>query len=135
MKIKAIATLLCAVVALPAAADEPPRVDTTGWFENPAKLDQVEGEDIYNAICAACHMPDGKGAVGAGMYPALAGNENLLGADYPIHVILNGLRAMPALDGQLDHDQVAAVVNYIRTGFGNDWSENPATAETVAASH
>lgn len=133
MKIKAIATLLCAA-ALPATAGEAPRVDTTGWFENPSKLDQVEGEDIYNAICAACHMPNGEGAVGAGMYPALAGNENLLGADYPIYVIVNGLRGMPALGGQLDDEQIAAVVNYIRTGFGNEWSEDPATVETVAAS-
>lgn len=109
------------------------RPDTTGWFDDPAKLTQTDGETIYRAICAACHMPEGQGAVGAGMYPALASNEMLMGADYPVYVIIHGQKGMPALGDMLDDEQVAAVVNYIRTHFGNDYAEDPATAETVAA--
>jgi len=35
------------------------------------------GQAIYTNVCQGCHMPDAKGAVGAGMYPALAKNEKL----------------------------------------------------------
>ncbi|ATQ55928.1 c-type cytochrome [Paracoccus yeei] len=123
---------LAALTALPALAQDV-RPDTTGWFENPSKLTQTDGKVIYDALCAACHMPEGQGAVGAGMYPALAGNENLMAADYPIYVVTHGQKAMPPLGDLLDDAQVAAVVNYIRTSFGNDYAEDPATPESVAA--
>ena len=35
------------------------------------------GQAIYEGVCQGCHMPDAKGAVGAGMYPALASNPKL----------------------------------------------------------
>jgi len=133
MKRELLTAMAVSMLALPLWAEDS-RPDTTGWFENPAKLDQQGGAEIYRAVCAACHMPDGRGAVGAGMYPALAGNENLAYPDYPVHVVLNGLRAMPALGGQLDDQQVADVVNYVRTSFGNAFTEEPATAELVAGS-
>mgnify|MGYP000904107252 CR=1 FL=1 len=120
------------LTALPAAAQDA-RPDTTGWFANPGKLTQADGETVYRAICAACHMPEGQGAVGAGHYPALADNEMLSGADYPVHVVTHGQKGMPAIGEMLDDEQIAAVVNYIRTHFGNDYPEDPATAETVAA--
>lgn len=120
------------LTALPALAQDA-RPDTTGWFDNPSKLTQTDGETIYRAICAACHMPEGEGAVGAGIYPALADNEMLMGADYPVYLIIHGQKGMPALGAYLDDAQIAAVVNYIRTHFGNDYPQDPATAESVAA--
>lgn len=108
------------------------QVDTTGWFENETHYTQTDGAVLYAALCAGCHMPEGQGAVGAGMYPALAGNENLISADYPIHVILHGQKGMPVLGGMLDDEQVAAVVNYIRTNLGNDFQDDPATPERVS---
>ena len=96
------------------------------------KLPQTEGKAIYNAVCSGCHMPDGKGAVGAGAYPALAGNPNLETADYPIYIIIHGQRAMPNLGGIMDDEQIAAVVNYIRHDLGNNF-EGDTTAEDVAA--
>lgn len=125
------ALLLAALLATPAMAQDRP--DTTGWFGDPARLTQTDGETIYRAVCVACHMPDGQGATGAGHYPALAGNENLAHADYPVHLIVHGQKAMPPVGEMLDDEQVAAVVNYIRTHFGNDYAEGPATAETVSA--
>lgn len=123
---------IAGLTASPALAQDA-RPDTTGWFENPARLTQTDGKAIYDALCAACHMPDGRGAAGAGSYPALAGNETLLAADYPVHVVLHGQKAMPPLGEVLDDAQVAAVVNHIRTSFGNDHAEDPATPESVAA--
>lgn len=129
---KAILTPVAALclAAVPALAQDRP--DTTGWFEDPGRLTQTDGETIYRAICAACHMPEGEGAVGAGMYPALAENEMLMGADYPVFLIIHGQKAMPALGDMLSDEQIASVVNYIRTHFGNDYPEDPATAESVA---
>src|SRR5262245_49303429 len=42
------------------------------------------GKDIYEHICQGCHMPDAKGAVGAGAYPALAANPRLETGMYPV---------------------------------------------------
>lgn len=115
-------------------AGEVDMTQRAGWFEDPARLTQSGGKEVYDAVCAGCHMPDGEGAVGAGAYPALANNENLMTPDYPIYIILNGLKAMPPLGGILDDTQVADVVTYIRTSFGNNYTEDPATPERVSES-
>lgn len=132
MKSILIPLAVLGLTALPALAQDA-RPDTAGWFADPSRLTQTDGKVIYDALCAACHMPEGQGAGGAGMYPALAGNENLLAADYPVHVVIHGQKAMPPLADLLDDAQVAAVVNYIRTSFGNSYAEDPATPESVAA--
>ncbi|MEA3130894.1 MAG: hypothetical protein QOF46_2689, partial [Paraburkholderia sp.] len=74
---------------------------------------------LYNATCAGCHMPDGKGAQGAGHYPALADNPAVEAAPYVIVNVLHGRRGMPSFGDAMSDDQVAAVVNYTRTHFGN----------------
>ncbi len=125
--ILAIAVTLTAGAAAAQQAD-----DSQAWFESPSRLTQQTGEGIYNAVCAGCHMPDGEGAVGAGEYPALAGNEMIAFPDYPIHITIHGHAAMPPLGELLDDAQIAEVVNYIQTSFGNDFTEEPATAEMVA---
>lgn len=106
---------------------------STGSFGSSSRLLQQDGEAIYRAICQGCHMPEGEGAEGAGAgYPALADNELLEGAGYPIYLVLHGQNAMPPFGGYLDDSQVAAVVTYIRTHFGNDYTE-PVTSDDVAA--
>ena len=77
------------------------------------------GKEIYEGICQGCHMPDAKGAQGAGMYPALAGNKKLAAKVYPALVIVRGQKAMPEFGTGLSDMQVANVVNYIRSNFGN----------------
>ncbi len=92
-------------------------------FSTGPSFAQRDGRALYEAICQGCHMPDAKGAVGAGRYPALAGNANLAAARYPATVVVNGLRAMPAFGDQLDDQQIAEVVNYVRSHFGNDFKD------------
>jgi mono/diheme cytochrome c family protein len=94
---------------------------------------QQDGKGLYGAICAGCHMPDGKGAVGAGAYPALANNQNLAAAGYPAYLILYGQKAMPGFGGFLGDAQVAAVVNYVRSNFGNKFTD-AIKAEDIKAS-
>ncbi len=92
---------------------------------------QKSGEDLYRGICQGCHMPNALGAVGAGAYPALAHDIRLAAAVYPLTVVLNGQRAMPPIGVDLSDEQVANVVNYIRTHFGNRYKD----AVTPAAVH
>jgi mono/diheme cytochrome c family protein len=94
---------------------------------------QQDGKGLYAAICAGCHMPDAKGAIGAGAYPALANNQNLTAAGYPVYLILYGQKAMPGFGGFLTDAQVAAVVNYIRSNFGNKFTD-AIKAEDIKAS-
>ena len=96
------------------------------------KFPQQNGEDLYKNICQGCHMPDAKGATGAGAYPALAANPRLAAAIYPITVVLRGQRAMISLGESLDDEQVASVLNYVRTHFGNRYKD-VVTASAVAA--
>ena len=90
------------------------------------------GAAIYKNICQGCHMPDGAGAEGAGRYPALAHDPNLSGRAYPVAVVVNGQRAMPAFGDLLSDRQIADVVNYIRGHFGNDYSDKVTTSEVKA---
>lgn len=81
------------------------------------------GEALFANACQGCHMADGKGATGAGTYPSLARNGNLESGGYPITVVLSGQRAMPAFGAMMSDEQVAAVVNYVRTHFGNQYRD------------
>lgn len=101
-------------------------------FLNPDKITQTDGEGVYKALCAGCHMPDRKGAVGAGRYPALAGNENVMNGDYPVTVIVHGQKAMPPFGDILDDDQIVAVVSYLQKDFPQD-QVFPATKQSVQA--
>ena len=105
-------------------------------FRSSGEITQEGGEAVYNAVCAGCHMPMGQGAVGAGAYPALADNALLADPSYPIYLILNGQKAMPPFGGLLDDHQIADVVNYIRSSFGNDFiaEYGEATAEDIEES-
>lgn len=105
--------------------------DSTG-FGDAVKIEPRDGAAIYAAICQGCHMPEGVGAVGAGKYPALAKNANLEAGAYPIFMVVSGQKAMPPLGSYLDDEQVAAVVNYIRTHFGNNYTD-AVTVEDVQA--
>ena len=83
------------------------------------RFTEKSGEALYNATCAGCHMPDGKGAQGAGHYPALADNPAVEAAPYVIVNVLHGRKGMPSFGDEMNDEQVAAVVNYTRTHFGN----------------
>jgi mono/diheme cytochrome c family protein len=98
----------------------------------PPHFVQQDGEAIFKTVCQGCHMPDAKGAVGAGRYPALAGNSKLKVAVYPVIVVINGQKAMPAFGASFDDVQIANIVNSVRTHFGNSYTDK-VTAESVKA--
>ena len=96
--------------------------------------DSKRGAAVYIDNCAACHRTDGHGYTR--VFPALAGNP-VLQSDDPtslIHIVLKGgtLPAthtapstfiMPGFDWRLSDQEVADVVNFIRTSWGNKGSD------------
>ena len=100
------------------------------------------GNMIYTNYCAACHKNDGGGVTGN--FPPLKGNPRVTGnKDALIAIVLNGLsgpinvdgveynQAMPGFKFLKDKD-VAAVVSFIRTNFGNNaGSVTPADVSKV----
>jgi mono/diheme cytochrome c family protein len=91
------------------------------------------GAEIFKQVCQGCHMPDAQGAVGAGMYPALARNPKLAVPGYPVAVVVNGQKAMPAFGAMFSDQQVADVVNYVRAHFGNAYKDKATPADVKAA--
>ena len=120
----ALSLLSFAAHAQPAAPSASPPLSTGFRFS------EQSGEELFVNVCRGCHMADGRGATGAGTYPSLAGNKNLEAGGYPVTVVVNGQRGMPAFGPMMSDDQVAAVVNYLRTHFGNDYKD-AVTAEDV----
>lgn len=105
-----------------------------GSFESEERFFEKDGEAIFKNVCAACHMPDAKGAEGAARYPSLAGNPKLRVAAYPVFVVTNGQGAMPPFARRLTPEQIASVINYVRTHFGNAYSDAVTPAEVQAVS-
>ena len=122
-----------AAQVLPSTAKKTP---TTRTLAERAEL----GKAIYAANCAACHQLDGKGIPGA--FPPLAKSDFLAAdVDRAIGIVLNGLTGkitvlgkefnsvMPAV--ALNDDQIANVLTYVLTNFGNKGKK--VSASRVAA--
>lgn len=101
------------------------------------------GADIFRVVCAGCHMPDARGARGGGFYPALAADPALASKSYAARVLVFGRRNMPAFGAKhavgmffdpvtLTDDQIASVINYVRSHFGNHYKDTLTAAEVAA---
>jgi mono/diheme cytochrome c family protein len=122
--------------------EAPSLAQSAGIFDS-TRIAANEGKQVYEQICQGCHMPDAKGAVGAGKYPALAGDPALASRQFMALTVLMGRRNMPAFSAKhaigfggpgatLNNAQIAAVVNYVRSNFGNHFKDR-ITPEEVAA--
>ena len=124
-------TLAASGLALCLAATAGAAFAQRGGGGGPA-FPQQTGEQIYKGVCQGCHMPDAKGAVGAGAYPALAGDKRLAAKAYPALVLVRGQKAMPEFGTLFSDDQIANVVNYVRSNFGNSYPDTLTAAEVKA---
>jgi mono/diheme cytochrome c family protein len=115
-----------ALFSAPATAQEGQRTFSSGY-----RFVEMSGEELYNNVCRGCHMGDARGASGAGAYPSLAADPNLEPAGYPIALVVRGRKAMPPFGDMMNDAQVAAVVNYLRTHFGNNYRD-AVTAQDVS---
>jgi mono/diheme cytochrome c family protein len=100
------------------------------------------GEAIYKDQCSACPSLDGKGV--ADLFPALRAAPSVRAEDPTslIHVIMNGVKSastpeaptgpgMPTYAWQLNDQQIAAVLTYVRNAWGN---AAPSVSESVVKS-
>jgi mono/diheme cytochrome c family protein len=114
--------------ALAGDAAAPSAAMSGGW-----EFSEQGGADLFRNVCAACHQPDAKGAVGAGAYPSLVADGNLAESDFMLAVLLDGLKGMPPVGDMMSDAQVADVVNYVRTHFGNAYPDAVSAADVAAA--
>ena len=93
----------------------------------------ARGEKVYNANCAVCHRPDGRGA---GPVKPLDGAAVVNDADKTkqIHVLLNGQNngAMPSWKA-LSDTEIAAVVTFTKNHWSNKTGQLVQPADVVAA--
>jgi mono/diheme cytochrome c family protein len=98
-------------------------------LDDPATL----GERVFKQNCVLCHQATGLGV--SGVYPPLAGSEWVLDGDWRgdnhlVAILLRGLQGPVAVRGEtfnnampgwslLRDDQIAAVLTYIRSRWGN----------------
>lgn len=84
----------------------------------PRALAAETGQSLYNDNCAACHQKSGLGIKGA--FPALAGDKVVQSPPATAAIVLlNGRGGMPAFKSDLTDAQLAAVLTYVRTSWGN----------------
>jgi cbb3-type cytochrome c oxidase subunit III len=84
----------------------------------PAVLATV-GASIFTFKCARCHQANGQGRY---TIPALAGDKFVIAADPSgiISTVESGRNLMPSWKGQLTAGDIAAVITYIRSAWGNN---------------
>ena len=126
-----VTALLCFAPPTAPAQDATP-ASPAATLSSGFAFTEANGRDLYANVCQACHMPDAKGATGAGTYPSLAGDKALEAGGYAIHCVIKGRHAMPPVGVMMTDDQVAAVVNYVRTHFGNDYRDAVTAADVRA---
>lgn len=124
--------LALALALLPAGAMAEADSLLSRFSQEAERFTQTDGEALYRTTCQACHMEDARGASGAGAHPPLTGNPKLTSRHFLAGVILTGYHGMPGFAGSMSDEQVAAITNYVRTHFGNDYADM-ITDDEVAA--
>ncbi|HLI96090.1 MAG TPA: cytochrome c [Candidatus Baltobacteraceae bacterium] len=123
--------------AASAAASAAPKMVAAGGASAAA------GAKVFTTNCSSCHQANGKGQ--PGVFPPLAGNATVTGpADKVIAVVKNGLNGkisvngttyngqMPAWKGTLSDSDIASVITYIRSSWGNKASAVAASQVSAA---
>ncbi len=116
-------------------ADKPKSTTTSTQNEYP------QGKEVYNNLCATCHLPSGKGI--AGSFPPLDGSnwltekraESIHAVKYGLNgpIVVNDVEYNNAMAPMgLTDQEVADVLNYTMSSWGNT-NDNPITLEEVKA--
>ena len=95
-----------------------------------AQTPPAGGESLFLDNCSACHQKDGAGVKGA--FPALAGDPFVVGDREALAgVVLSGRGGMPTFKDDLSDADIAAILTYVRSSWGNKAAAVP--PEAVAA--
>jgi mono/diheme cytochrome c family protein len=128
---KAGVAVSLALLSTAGSGEDEARPSKGRTFSSGYRFVEMAGEELFTNVCQGCHMPDGNGATGAGSYPSLVANKNLEASGYPVYLVVNGRRGMPPFADMMTDGQIAAVVNYVRTHFGNSYTDE-VTARDVS---
>jgi mono/diheme cytochrome c family protein len=121
--------------------DFEPKFGVVGGGAGAAPDPKVVGKALFSANCITCHQATGLGV--PGQYPPLAGSEVETGdaTNQLIAIVLKGLQgpiviegkpfnnAMQAWEGQYTDSQLASILTYVRSDWGNN--APPITADMV----
>ena len=119
---------------------------TAAFAQEDIKVSADRGKIVYMQTCMACHQLTGMGIPGA--FPPLAKVDYVTGdARRLVAIVLKGISGAMTVDGKIyatgmpqpeltfpilkDDKNVADVINYVRTNFGNEVKE-AITTEFVA---
>lgn len=115
-----------------ASSPNPPAVAV--YDEDGVAVYDEDGAELYMTRCMSCHQMNGRGV--PGVFPPLNGVEWVTGdKGRLIRIVMNGLTgeitvgdetysgAMPPWNSFLDDEQMAALLTYLRSSWGNDASE------------
>jgi mono/diheme cytochrome c family protein len=106
--------LFAGAAALPLSAVAGPTSDPSGT------------KVFMHSRCFACHGEFGYGGAG----PRFRNDKLLASEQYVVSRILLGGGIMPSFAGTLSDQQIAAVANYVRNSWGNNFG--PVTPDQVA---
>lgn len=96
----------------------------------PAAASAAPPKSLYEDNCSACHQATGKGIKGA--FPTLVAAPLVTGPSGPlVTTVLNGRAGMPAFKDDLNDADLAAIMTYVRTSWGN--KAKPVTTAEIAA--
>lgn len=135
---------LCAIALIASCAGkEKPGQETTTVVQSAGTVAMTPGEQVFQR-CATCHQATGLGV--ANTYPPLAGSEfaNAKNPAAPIRVVLHGLQGPVTVKGtvfnglmpqygtgiEMTDQEIADVLTYVRSSFGN--KSSAVTPEMVA---
>ncbi len=113
------------------AASAAPSAPAPGKASGGYSYDAAKGKQVYTSTCASCHQDNGEGLPGA--FPPLKGNPAVTADDPTLQIktVLHGAHgrtiegvkyggAMPGFASQLDDTQIADMINYERSSWGNN---------------
>ena len=108
---------------------------TTGpAAEVPAVPEELNGEELYNLSCSACHQANGQGLPPA--FPSLVDSAVVNGpvAEH-IDIVMNGKlgTAMIGFSAQLGDAELAAIINYERNAWGLNSGDTVQASDIAAA--
>ena len=87
----------------------------------PAIAEDEAGKKLFQRNCMACHQADGKGV--PDVFPALAGNAFVQGDEHDaVSVLLTGRNGMPNFSRRLTDQDIASILSYVRSAWGNHGS-------------
>src|SRR5215212_1513473 len=94
-------------------------VAAVGCGQDPRDERVALGKEVYTRECSRCHLISGRGY--PDVYPNLRGNP-IVTLDSPevvTDIVLKGRESMPAFEGELPEQKIAAVITYIRQAWHN----------------